>query len=427
MILLILVNITNELLTPNSYTKFMMRDMYKMKDNVDLVFLGASHTYLSFNPEVFDKELDINSFNLGSSAQSIEGTYYLFKEFLKRNYPQTVIMEVTYYSYVNILERQYKFDYILMDYYRESFNKYNYLFHTIPPQKYAEALIPCYRNRFNFSLQYIIDNLQDKLRADASKYVFKDTLNEYYQGKGFVYSNESYNIGNIGELNPLKWDETLVIDKNIEYLKKITELCEEKGIEIIWITAPIQIGSMIELGNYEEIHNYFSNLANEYNVKYYDFNYAKNTFLPRDDNKYYYDPTHMNGEYSKLFSKAVCSLLNCSYEEINENGWFYNDWDGLFSDVNYITNAWLEMDDSTSSNEVLLNAFSNSGKDIEAEYQFDVKYINEDEYQVLQDYSEIDHYDYQGNIDDVISFRVNVRPKGSNEKWEQYDEITIKS
>ena len=49
---------------------------YKLpKDSIDLLFVGSSHSYCSFNPRLFDHYLKCNSLNLGTDSQSFSITY----------------------------------------------------------------------------------------------------------------------------------------------------------------------------------------------------------------------------------------------------------------------------------------------------------------------------------------------------------------
>jgi hypothetical protein len=65
----------------------------KKTSNVDVLFLGSSHTYRSFDNRIFKKN-SITSFNLGSNAQSALQTNLLLKRYLKQLKPSLVVYEV---------------------------------------------------------------------------------------------------------------------------------------------------------------------------------------------------------------------------------------------------------------------------------------------------------------------------------------------
>lgn len=62
--------------------------------NVDILFLGSSHTYRGFDPRIF-REHGFRTFNLGSSAQSVLQTEVLLRRYLQRVHPATVVWEIS--------------------------------------------------------------------------------------------------------------------------------------------------------------------------------------------------------------------------------------------------------------------------------------------------------------------------------------------
>ncbi|MFQ5607599.1 MAG: hypothetical protein ACE5GA_06610, partial [Candidatus Zixiibacteriota bacterium] len=61
--------------------------------DVDILFLGSSHSYASFDPRVFS-ESALSSFNMGSASQSPLNTYSLLKRYYERLNPKVVVYEV---------------------------------------------------------------------------------------------------------------------------------------------------------------------------------------------------------------------------------------------------------------------------------------------------------------------------------------------
>ena len=64
------------------------------KDSIDLLFVGSSHSYCTFNPRLFDHYLKCNSLNLGTDSQSFSITYSAILEMLKRQKPRVIVIEV---------------------------------------------------------------------------------------------------------------------------------------------------------------------------------------------------------------------------------------------------------------------------------------------------------------------------------------------
>ena len=68
---------------------------YKVpKNKLDIVFLGSSHSYTTYYPEMIDSSLKINSFNMASNSQQIDQLYFNLKEILKYQKPNIIFIEL---------------------------------------------------------------------------------------------------------------------------------------------------------------------------------------------------------------------------------------------------------------------------------------------------------------------------------------------
>ena len=69
-------------------------NFYELPHNsIDIVFLGNSLSYSSFNPLVFNGFLGVSSYNLGTADQNIKQSYYNLKEVIEHQLPKMVILE----------------------------------------------------------------------------------------------------------------------------------------------------------------------------------------------------------------------------------------------------------------------------------------------------------------------------------------------
>lgn len=64
------------------------------KNLIDVVFMGSSHTYCAVNPNVMWEEKGISAFDLATSGQDLETTYYLLKELLRTQKPKVVMIDL---------------------------------------------------------------------------------------------------------------------------------------------------------------------------------------------------------------------------------------------------------------------------------------------------------------------------------------------
>jgi hypothetical protein len=63
------------------------------KNSLDVVFLGNSHNFFTFQPELIDKIIPINSYTIGTSSANIFVAYYELKEVLRYQHPRLVVLE----------------------------------------------------------------------------------------------------------------------------------------------------------------------------------------------------------------------------------------------------------------------------------------------------------------------------------------------
>jgi len=72
------------------------------ENSVDIVFIGNSHSYCTFIPEIMDTLLGTKSVNVGTPSESIYQTKYEYMEILRYQNPEVVVIEANViYSGVN--------------------------------------------------------------------------------------------------------------------------------------------------------------------------------------------------------------------------------------------------------------------------------------------------------------------------------------
>ncbi|MTI68993.1 MAG: DUF1574 domain-containing protein [Firmicutes bacterium] len=300
----------------NRYSEIKWEEFYEQSNNnIDLVFLGSSHAYRSFDPELFDKELKINSFNMGSPLQKPVESYYVLKEVLKYQKPKMIIFDV-YWGMFN-KETYFKTKTWNYDLMKPSFNKLNYLLHVFEPKQYFYALFPSVRYHDKLS-QYI----KKKLFASTAASSKTGEYIEKYKGKGFVINKQQTSKKELEELFKgakkqnleFIWDE-----RQMNYFIELIKLCKNENVPLLLVTAPMAPTYLKEINehryNYNEIHNKVSNIAKEYNLKYIDFNKInmEKDFLKDKD---FSDSNHLNYKGAHKLNIYFLELIKQSYEDV---------------------------------------------------------------------------------------------------------------
>ena len=115
------------------------------KNSLDVVFLGSSHSYCTFDPEIFDAQLGTSSFQMGMPLQHMDTTYYTFLEVLNYQHPKCVVLEV----YWDMLDDDFEL------------TQAGYLFQVMKNEQYSSISHWPHHQRASLScLQHISNPLQ---------------------------------------------------------------------------------------------------------------------------------------------------------------------------------------------------------------------------------------------------------------------------
>lgn len=280
----------------NAFTAKRYEDFYALPpQSVDMVFIGSSHSYCTFDPENFDSYFDSFSFQMGTPLQHPDTTYYALRDIYKTQTPQVVVMEL----YWDVLDDDFdlkqanSFFEVLQD---DALKK-EYIWKVFPlGDKVKYFLLP-----IRFQQDYFAYEANEMEKAFIEKGLEKKRTQiqegeEYYRSKGYVYCNMEmlpgeYEVTN--QFRGLDGKAWKMSKKQESYVKEIAKLCEEKGSQLIFVTAPIANVSMDYIKNYDIIHESLKGLAQQCDVPYLDYN-----IMQREEsmleNDHFRDDAHLN-------------------------------------------------------------------------------------------------------------------------------------
>lgn len=281
----------------NAFTKSRFDDFYSLpKNTLDMVFIGSSHSYCTFNPENFDNRFGISSFQMGTPSQHADTSYYVLKEVLKTQSPKFVVMEL----YWDVLDEDFEMKQanlffevvndknVKSEYIKEVFPLNEKVKYNILPIKYQQ-------DYFAYKASEMQKNIEEKYKIKKED-VLEVEGTEYYLAKGYTYCDIIIPENEFDETNQFKnfdGDNWEINNVQKKYLLKILDLCHSNDINVIFVTAPIANVSMDFIKNYDDIHNELSEFAKSVNCNYIDFNIinkTENLF----ENKNFRDDAHLN-------------------------------------------------------------------------------------------------------------------------------------
>ena len=268
-------------------------------DTVDVLVLGSSHAFETFNTSVLWKEHGISAYVLGGSMQPMWNTYFYLKEALKTQSPKLIILE----GYACT------FDFDESDYSRKVKNCYG----MKPSLNKLQAML--------VSSETIDPNFFFPLRNYAARYSELNAVDflgtqinpKYRDWMGF---GDNYDRAVCENVTFAKTDRTAVMtEKTEEYYRKILRLAEDRNRPLMVVISPYPDV------NEEEIllYNSAEIIAGEYNASF--INYALDPGeWGLDFSVHCADPHHLNEVGNRIFTGQVADHISAVYSIPDHRG-----------------------------------------------------------------------------------------------------------
>ena len=295
----------------NSYTRLTLHEFYESEEGIETIFLGTSHCFRAYEPLLYEELTGECAYNLGSSSQNIDTSYYLLKEALKYQDIKKVYLDIYHeFLFFNPENRELVEANIISDYMKPSLNKLNFILSRSSSEHYTNSFFPFRRDwQLLGDFSYLKENLAKKNRDSYKNYepvVYDD---EEYVTKGFVASYAVLNPEHYQWI-PKSDKVDLSDDKSfaLSYLEKIVDLCKKEAVEIIFLTAPSYKEYLDTKDSYEDIHEFVKELAQKYQVSYWDFNICSENLLDLELEDFM-DVDHLNASGAEKVTKCLAKFV----------------------------------------------------------------------------------------------------------------------
>lgn len=310
----------------HAYSRVMLQEYYAQAEKVDTIFVGSSHSYRSFDPEVVDAVLGTHSFNLGTSQQLPDGSYFLIREAASQSPLKTVYLETFYTGYNQTKSSSVPLAaFLITDYLRAaSPYRYQYLWEMGGAAAFADLVFPV---RHAIAEPGELTALwYGKLHGgyDAGNYawVTYPEEGEAYRGRGFVYTVGTSAWG-YGSLLDVKADAPLS-DFGRQNLERIARFCESEGIRLVLVTAPLPSAYIQDTENYQSYVEFMRGFAQEHGTEYWDFSLYRDAETLDIGTEDYSDMHHLNGQGAEKFSAVFAAVAAQSAAGQDVSGLFYD-------------------------------------------------------------------------------------------------------
>jgi hypothetical protein len=243
---------------------------------VDILLLGSSHAYSSFDPRIF-KEHGLNIFSLGSSSQSHMQTELLLKRYLDEINPKLIIYEV-YPEVFGFDGVESAIDIIVND--KNDFESIKMALRLNHIKVYNALIYGLYRDIF-------------KGDVDCSEEL--SIVGQTYIEGGYVETENLY-------FEPVEFPERrwYITDEQVEYFEKVLLLIRQRNIPVIFIQTPITQSLYQSISNNKD----FDDRMRKYGV-YYNFN----ELMELDDELHFWDEDHLNQRGVEIFNENLIEIL----------------------------------------------------------------------------------------------------------------------
>lgn len=293
------------------------RERNELSGTLDFFVCGASHAMRGFRPDILDKELDVNSYNLSCSRQTMQGRYELLKLELNRNPAKTVVLELSYDSMTrNRDEEGPEGDIYMLGKLGGFMPRVRYFFSAVRPKEYGRMYYNYIDNGVNCIKKIIHGTWTDKNTKLKKGYAaYKRDDDELNQDLRKIYHTRSF--------------EETIYEPNVDYLNKIIALCKEKNVQLILVTTPLSKVTVCRYDNLDTFREWYENTAAENGLQYYDFNLIKDKEEKLPDSSAFSDKFHLGNKGAGTFTKMFTDVLNKEAAGEDISNLFYSSYSEL--------------------------------------------------------------------------------------------------
>jgi len=246
--------LVNRLLQPKYATDLvegsMVSQYYKEAGGHDVIFIGDCEVYANISPMELYRQKGITAYVRGTSQQLIWQSYYILEETLTYETPRAVVYNVNAMRYGEPVKEE--FNRLTIDNMRWSAQKVGIIKASMTEEEdFLSYVFPVLRYHSRF----------DKLTAEDFTHLFRDKDNTH---NGHLINQNVKPVGKLPTKRALA--DYQFPEICYDYLQKMTDLCKEKGVELILMKAP----SLYPYW-YEEYDAQIADFAEKNGLAYYDF------------------------------------------------------------------------------------------------------------------------------------------------------------
>ena len=304
---LILLHTAVLLLYPSNAIFRTWKRFYRLQEGtVDILIVGNSHAFSSFDPELILKMTGQNSYLLTSNSQNVVQIYFNVKEALHYQHPDTIIMEAyalddnnNWRNGTATSDRDWKKE-SNIDGMRFGLTKLEAIARQYLPENWSYAFLPILRCH---------NNWEDITTIGSNLAFYTGGINSYspFHPSETKMSDETKALYDTAEYSP---EPKVISEINIQYFHKLAQLCRDEDITLCLVMAPMYDGYINSI-NYQDWQNKIEDLAESESLFYLDCNqyYDEIGLSSRDFEDVYNDYHHLNRDGADKVTEFVFETI----------------------------------------------------------------------------------------------------------------------
>ena len=394
-----------------NYYNYEIKQMEEQGAEVGMVIGGASQVYHGCDTEILASELGYENVIAASSAgQASDGTYYMIRDALNRFTPEYVVVGMSWDRFFPKQLGGLHGGRLLVKDHIPFWDGVEFFLKEAPVGQWFNLSDLIRFGGSVKSIQQLKDNYRTRQEVASGDWNIDTTKASYYGKNGFIVFKETAKQGAL-VAEDLTFDESRIAPLEIKYMKKIADLCRERGVKLIWMTLPSTLAELYSIDNYQYAIDYATKfLEEETGFPYLNFSLIRNREELFPDTVFS-DHIHLAQPGAEIFSRLFAEAVKRMEAGEDISDMFYDSVEEMKADVHRIVGSWLQV--TRRRNGTFLAQYKSlQNEDIIPEYRL-VLQTGEDVWEPLTDWTDETIVEFsEGALELGQKVRVEVRQKG---------------
>lgn len=318
---------TNDVLVYKKYNRYYVMDeaIAELDEPVEVQIFGACHSYTSFHTPYFEEKYGYSSYDFGNPGEIVPVTYLRMRERFKKDVPKVALVEIWglnahetysapsdifgYFLPPNIERLPFSLEKleVIRDY-----DSLDEIYENFAISKYKDRVVTMELEKVDFN--YSLETYMEQTSAYSKNEMIQRTSN-----RGFcempMHLDTSWiakeytpymNVSDYKEKQSfVEDDEKLAYEEDIQkYINKIIDLCEKKGVELIFYRAPY-----VSTENELKKSNWFEEFCAERGIAYIDLEKEISFDVEKDFLDYHHLNKYGAEKATDFLAKEILSVI----------------------------------------------------------------------------------------------------------------------